>query len=183
MSDAQPSAPKWQSDLKSGFKKFKKTMSKENIKQKLSRKPSKEMGKKVLQPTRENVPPPPPSLPQTALKQKTPEPKAHPKSPLAAVQEMKNSESFGTPPRKIDVTKSPSPPLVPKTTAAETLATTLKAKMEAAAPSSSSKDKSSGPKATLLNCTRIAGVAVALFALKTALGSRSGSKSFVSKKI
>merc|ERR1739848_948318 len=161
--------PKWQSELKSSFKKFKKTMSTENIKQKLMRRPSKEKivaaAEKQMQ---ENVPPV--ALPQTALKNKTPEPKApHPKSPLAAVEAMK-STPFNSPRKtKIDVTKSPSPPVVAK--GAEPTAPPMPtADATAAKPSKSDK------RATLLNCTRVAGVAVALFAIKAALGARKSAR-------
>ena len=66
------------------------------------------------------MPPPPPAPPlaQTALKDKTPEPKSHPKSPLAAVEAMKSTPFKDSPKkRRIDVTKSPSPPVVSKPSA------------------------------------------------------------------
>jgi hypothetical protein len=190
VSDSKSSKPKWQSDLKSKFKKFSKSMSKDNIKQKLSRKPSAELGvgkeNSGIQggggSKRELIGGAPPIMPlQTALKnrgallEQTPEPKSIPKSPLAAKPEMQKTTFFSpspvkrgqaTPPPKemVDVTKSsPALNLVKKIVEEE--------EQEAAAEGEAA---TSGRNQKLIKCSRILGGAVLLFFLKSKIGFGTG---------
>ena len=146
-------------------KKFKKTFSKENIKNTFSKKPSKEKLPAARGEGEENVPPPPPApaLPQTALKDKTPEPKApHPKSPLAAVEAMKSTPFKDSPKkRRIDVTKSPSPPVVSKPSAPP---------LPKISDDEGEEQERSG-KGIASKCVRVLGAGVAVLAVKAAISA------------
>ena len=145
-------------------KKFKKTFSKENIKNTFSKKPSKEKLPAVRGEGEENVPPPPPAppLPQTALKDKTPEPKSHPKSPLAAVEAMKSTPFKDSPKkRRIDVTKSPSPPVVNKPSAPP---------LPKISDDEGEEQERSG-KGIASKCVRVLGAGVAVLAVKAAISA------------
>ena len=166
------SKPKWQTDLKSSFKKFKKTMSKDNIKQKLSKKPSSELGigkeNAAVQSgttAKKGTPTvPPPMMPlQTALaNKKTQEPKSIPKSPLAVASNKtvtpfsSPEKTAGTPTKKTIIDSVTKSPVV--------MAKEIIEEVEEGKGSSSTNNNK------LVKCTRVLGVAILLFCLKNAIG-------------
>ena len=172
LGDSKNNKPQWQKDLKKSFKQFKKTMSKENIKQKLSRKPSAELGagkeNSSLQQQGESKKDlgAPPIMPlQTALKnrgayQQTPEPKSIPKSPLAAMQEMQKT-TFST----------PSPVKGQASTPSKSPGLNLAGKIEEKQAEKPTDDDSGASRnQQLIKCSRILGGAVLLFFLKSKIG-------------
>ncbi|QDZ24409.1 hypothetical protein HOP50_13g69470 [Chloropicon primus] len=154
------------SDFKSKFKKFTKSLSTDKIKKTFSKASSKD---KIPDKLQENVPPVPvtPEEGGKTTAPKTPEPKAtHPKSPLAAVAAMK-STPFNSPEKKqIDVTRSPSPPVVPKT---KPSAPPLP-KIEDEGDAKEDDGGKRSARSILINCSRVVGAGVALLALKAAVG-------------
>jgi len=151
---------------KNKLKKFFKSMSKENIKQKLARKPSKEKIP-VFREKDANAPPPPIAAPQTGVPPQSPLPE--PKSPLAkSPRGKKKSSPFkkaaASPPPTAPPLPTTPPPVTP--VAKHSPAPLLKKIDEAAAASGDS----GGNK--ILKCSRVLGAAVLLFVLKNALSGR-----------
>ena len=156
-------------DIKNKFKQLKKTLSKENIKAKLTRKSSKEISVLTEKEGAANMnsSPPPRTLPQTATKDVMAS-----KSPgVTPIRKRGAGAGAGDP------GSTPPPPQVKA--ALEAAAKTTKTpqappsvnskKKTATSPSSSSPPAAGDNKNTLLKCSRVLGAAIALLVLKSAL--------------